>query len=147
MLYAGSDVVSHGGVAFWEDKANMPWHFRMGEKSSDIDRKDKYFQAVTAACCFMRAENFVNAGKLNENLRWAFEDIDICLDIGKNQKKKIVYCGRTNIEHETSATLKKNNYNRLFLQSNVAYFRSKWTDKYSIDYKRYLKDPNHNNVR
>ena len=55
-------------------------------------------------------------------------------------KKKIVYCGSTNIFHEESASLKKNQVNKLFLTHNLQYLFGKWQGRYVIDQEAYTKD-------
>lgn len=138
MLYTGTNKLQHAGVIFGPRYGNMPYHYRHQEESDQHAEKNRYFQSVTAACCLIRASDFV---KMDERFMWAFEDIDMCLRIGK--KKKIAYCGQTQIFHEESASLKKNPVNKLFMQQNVVRFKDKWAGKYALDHERYLKRPNH----
>ena len=138
MLYTGTNKLQHAGVIFGPRYGNMPYHYRHQEESDGHAEKNRYFQAVTAACCLIRVSDFV---KLDERLNWSFDDIDLCLRIGK--KKKIAYCGQTKIYHEESASLKKNRVNKLFLQQNVKHFKEKWFGKYVLDHERYLKRPNY----
>lgn len=146
MMYTGTNKISHVGVAFSKAHGNMPWHFRMGKNIQKSDKQHRYFQAVTAACCFVNAGCFKKAGMMDENLQWAFEDICLNLEISLNQKKKIICCGTTEIDHDTSATLKKNNYNKLFLSHNVVYFKNKWLGKYKLDYDLY-NNPKYNVIK
>ena len=92
------------------------------------------------------AESFAKIGGMDERFRWAFEDIDMCLAIGKNGGK-IAYCGGVGIFHGESITLKKNPANKLFLEQNVKLFREKWTGKYTIDHDQYLGDSGYNEIR
>ena len=138
LLYSGTNKLQHAGVIFSNRYNNLPYHYRHQEESDNNAEKNRYFQAVTAACCLVRASDFV---KFDQFFNWAFEDIDFILRIGK--KKKIAYCGQTKIFHEESASLKRNPINKLFLQPNVKRFKEKWFDKYVIDHEKYLKTPNH----
>jgi len=138
LLYSGTNKLQHAGVIFGPKYGNMPFHYRWREESDKQAEKNRYFQAVTAACCVIRATDIV---KMDEKFVWAFEDIDMCLRIGK--KKRIAYCGQTKIFHDESASLKKNPVNNLFLNQNVARFKDKWVGKYTLDHERYLKRPNH----
>jgi GT2 family glycosyltransferase len=147
MMFPNSNKISHVGVCLSGNHNSLPWHLRVGEQLDNNDKKDRYFQAVTAACCFVRANNLERAGLFDNQLYWAFDDISLCLEISLNQKEKIVCCGRTEIEHETSATLKKNNYNKLYLKKNVNYFKSKWGGKYKLDYNTYLRNRKYNVVK
>ena len=146
LLYSNG-TISHNGVIFSKKYGNMPWHYREGKKPNKYDMYDREFQAVTAACCLVRAGNFRKAGMLDNNLFWSFEDISMNLEISINQKEKIVCCGKTNIIHLTSESLKKNPVNKMFLNQNVQYFKEKWFGKYDLDHEKYLKNPNYNLIR
>ncbi len=137
LLYTGTNKLQHAGVIFGKRYGNMPYHYRHGEVSSKETESNRYFQAVTAACCLVRAKDFI---QLDEKFHWAFEDIDMCLSIAE-MGKKIAYCGETKIYHEESATLKKNPVNKMFMQPNVKRFKDKWEGKYKIDHEKYLTDP------
>lgn len=146
LLYNGTDLLQHAGVIFSERYNLMPYHYRHQEKSDETAEKNRYFQAVTAAVCLVRAKDFFNVGMLDEKFHWAFEDIDMCLKIGLSGKK-IAYCGQTKIFHEESASLKKNPVNKLFLGPNVQHFKTKWGGKYEIDHNKYLADPQFNEIK
>ena len=77
---------------------------------------------------------------MDEGYHWAFDDVDLCLSIKYNMGKKIVYCGSTNIFHEESASLKKNQVNKLFLTHNLQHLFKKWGTRYVIDHEAYTKD-------
>jgi len=151
LLYTNTDLLQHAGVVF-VPKYNTPIHFRGREKTDKDSEKNRLFQAVTGAICITKAEYYKNAyttnksgiSGLNENLNWAFDDIDLCLSVKYNLGKKIVYCGGTNISHEESASLKKNPTNKLFLKHNLTYFLNKWKDRYVIDREIYTKDNKYN---
>jgi GT2 family glycosyltransferase len=144
LLYEDGKI-SHHGVIFSAQKNNMPWHHFEG--SENIDFKNRYHQAVTAACCFVRAKNFRAAGMMKPIYSWAFEDIDLNLEISINQKCKIISCGETNIVHATSYSLKKNPVNKLFLANNVNNFKTLWNGKYKIDHELYLRNASYNEVK
>lgn len=141
LMYDDGKTISHNGVVFCPRHGNMPWHFREGSQVESSDKKNRTFQAVTAACALVKTNAFRVAGKLDTNLRWAFEDISLNLEISLNQKQPVICCGETNIRHSTSATLAKNPVQKLFMAQNVKYFREKWYGKYQIDHDSYLKDP------
>lgn len=145
LLYPGTNKLQHAGVIFSERYGNMPYHYRHGEESDSNSCKNRYFQAVTAACCIFKASDFRRAGYLNEDLWWAFEDIFFALMVGR--EKKIAYCGQTNISHGESKTLKLNPVNKMFLQQNVKKFKDAWLGKYEIDHDKYLKDPDYNLIK
>ncbi len=149
LLYPGGGRLQHAGVIFSNRYGNMPFHFRPNEEADDNSRKNRYFQAVTAAVCMVRAGSYRRVGGMDEGFRWAFEDIDLCLRIG--QTEKIAYCGETVILHEESATLKKNPVQKMFMISNVARFKNKWWDgqnpRYLLDHQAYLNNSSHNEIK
>jgi len=145
LLYNDTNNLQHAGVIFSDKYGRMPYHYRHKERSYKMDEKNRYFQAVTAACMLLNADEFFKLGKLDEIYNWSFEDVDLALRF--NTLWKVAYCGETNIYHEESATLKKNPVNKLFLSSNVKHFKDKWFGKYEIDHDKYLKNPLYNIIK
>lgn len=152
LLYTGTDTLQHAGVVF-TPSFRTPQHFRAGQKSDDDATRNREFQVVTGAVLITKAEYFKQAFKnksgvsgMDENYHWAFDDVDLCLSIKYDMKKKIIYCGNTNIFHEESASLKKNQVNKLFLSHNLQYLYRKWDNRYVIDMDAY-KDTRYNLYR
>lgn len=140
LLYVGTNKLQHGGVIFGERYGRMPYHFRHQEESDKYAEMDREFQAVTAACCLVRAKDWIDVGGFCEEYFWAFDDIDFCLKINKDLNKKIMYCGNVKVYHEESASLKKNPVNKLFMPASVRIFKERWVGKYDLDHEKYLKD-------
>src|ERR1700722_12292657 len=151
LLYSGSNLLQHAGVIF-DPSYKTPMHFRARQASDSNAEKNRYFQAITGAALITKAKyyrfvcttNKSGIDGMDEKVRWAVDDVDLCLSITQNFWKKIVYCGQTNISHEESASLKKNNVHKLFLNGNLQHFFRKWKDKYEIDRDAYTKNPKHN---
>ncbi len=150
LLFTDTNQLQHAGVVF-NPNYEMPCHFRTKEKSDDNSSKNRLFQVVTGAVLLTKAKYFKGAFEnssgnkgMDENYHWAFDDVDLCLSIGVNQNKKIVYCGQTSIFHEESASLKKNPANRLFMKHNTLYFKNKWKGKYTNDQDVFTKNANYN---
>jgi GT2 family glycosyltransferase len=146
LLFTGTNKLQHAGVIFSQRYNTLPYHFRPNEESDENAKRNRWFQAVTAACCLVRADSFCSIGGMDEGFRWAFDDIDMCLSI-KNNGGKIAYCGETEIWHEESASLKKNPVNKMFVGKNVERFRKKWNGKYEIDHDMYLGNPKYNEIK
>lgn len=144
LLFNGTNKLQHAGVIFSKKYNLLPFHYRPGEESDTDAEKNRYFQAVTAACCLVTGSAFEKIGGFDTAFKWAFDDVDMCLQIGKFGK--IAYCGETKIYHDESASLKKNPVNKMFMNTNVEYFRKKWSGKYEIDHDKYLKNPNYNEI-
>lgn len=151
LLYTGSDRLQHAGVVF-DSKNNLPIHFRHGHPSDISAEKNRIFQVVTGAVLLTKAKYFKNTWNNNpsgvkgmdENYHWSFDDVDLCLSIMYNMNKKIVYCGKTNIFHEESFSLKKNPTNKLFMFHNIKYLLSKWGARYQRDRDIYVVNQNYN---
>lgn len=141
ILYPNTNILQHAGVIFSKKYNYMPFHNGWGQESTKDDEKIKEFQAVTAAVCLIKADCFRKICTDNksglpgycEKFIWCFEDIDGCLSIKYNMNKKIMYHGGVKVFHEESASLKKNNINKLFMGKNAKTFRDKWFGKYEID--------------
>lgn len=146
LLFTGTNRLQHAGVVF-KNGHNLPTHFRSNAVSDSSAEKNRIFQVVTGAVMLTKAgyyrqafQNKSGNSGMDENYHWAFDDVDLCLSIGVNQKKKIIYCGKTNISHEESASLKKNPANRLFMHHNINYFKNKWIGKFNVDEDDYTKN-------
>lgn len=147
LLYPNSEKLQHAGVVF--NNSKNPLHFRCNETSDVLSEKNRLFQVVTGAVLLTKAEYFKNVCTKNssgmkgmdEKYHWGFDDVDLCLSIGYNMEKKIVYCGNTKIEHEESASLKKNPANKLFLNHNLNYLKSNWFNKCVVDLNTYTSNP------
>lgn len=153
LTFPGTQALQHAGVIF-DKQYGTPMHFRLNETSDEHAQKNRLFQVVTGAVLLTKAEYYKNAYTnksgargMDEGFHWAFDDVDLCLSIYYNLKKKIVYCGNTNISHEQSATLKKNPANKLFINHNLQYLFDKWKKRYAIDGDIYRNDNRHNLYR
>jgi GT2 family glycosyltransferase len=151
LLYTNTDQLQHAGVVF-DPSILLPGHFRVKEKTDANAEKNRLFQVVTGAVLLTKGEYFKNACTTNasgikgmdEKYHWGFDDVDLCLSIKYNMEKKIVYCGRTNIFHEESASLKKNPTHKLFMGHNSNTLISKWSRRCVGDRDFYKNDPAYN---
>ena len=154
LLFSDTNKLQHAGVTF-HYKTKAPLHFRLGETTDKNANKNRQFQVVTGAVLLIKAGDYrkvfynTKSGHygMDENFHWGFDDVDLCLAVKYNMNKKVVYCGKTNIYHEDSASLKKVPTNRLFLTHNLNYLRNKWNHRYCLDHDLYVKDPNFNLYR
>lgn len=150
MLFTNTNRLQHAGVVF-EAPHKLPVHYRVNEQSDAQAEKNRLFQVVTGAVLLMRAGDYRNVFKnksgncgMDEQFHWSFDDVDLCLSVNIKMKKKVVYCGQTNIFHESSASLKKNPANKLFMNHNVNYLLNKWSKNYVVDKDLYLKKSDYN---
>lgn len=145
LLYPDTNKLAHAGVIFSERYNRLPYHYRPGEKTDKNAAKNRYFQAVTAAVCLVKASSFKRVGGFDCGFKWSFDDIDLCFKIGQNEK--IAYCGESYAFHAESQSLRINPVNKLWVNSNVSLFRKKWDGKYEIDHEKYLKNPDYNVIK
>jgi GT2 family glycosyltransferase len=142
--------IAHAGVVFSKYSNKLPTHYRAREKDDKEASKNREFQAVTGACLLTKSKYYKNICDnkgglrgLDNELIWCFDDISACLSIKYEMKKKIIYCGSTNIVHNESSTLKVNPVNKLFSNHNVNYFRKKWSSFIIDDKDLYEKSNKH----
>lgn len=124
LSYSNTNIIQHCGVLF-HPRYTLPFHYRSGAEEQERDCINRYYPIVTGAVALTRGDIFREL-MFNEKFFWAFEDCDFAMRINHHLKKKVVYCGETNIEHEESASLKKNPVNKMFLQSNCQLFMQDW---------------------
>ena len=141
ILYPDGQRLQHAGVYFSKRYSYFPYHYKHQEVADSASQKNREFQAVTAAVVLIRAGDYRRACTTNKSGRvgmdegyfWSFEDIDLCLTVKYRMNKKIMYCGKTNVFHEESASLKKNPMHQLMMNTNCALFRKKWEGVYKHD--------------
>lgn len=141
ILYPDGKRLQHAGVYFSKKYNYFPYHYRHQEIDDAASQKNREFQAVTGALALIRAGDYKKVCTTNKSGRvgmdekyfWSFEDIDLCLSVKYNLNKKIMYCGKTNVYHEESASLKKNPMHKLMMSSNCSVFRKKWEGIYKHD--------------
>jgi len=141
--YKNSKKIQHCGVVFNEQF--HPLHLDDQVIENKQHKKNREFQVVTGAVWLTKAKYYKaisTAGGLDPKFHWAFDDVAACLSIKYKQNKKIMYCGNTNIEHESSASLKKNPSNKMFLNQNFKYLMEQFQSVIDRDQKRYA-DPNY----
>lgn len=142
LLYTNTNKLQHAGVVFFKEHKGTPYHYKHNKESDADSLLDREFQSVTGAVLLTKASIFEEAGQLDPKMIWAFDDTCFTLSVKYNLKKKIVYCGRTNIFHEESGSLKKNPINKLYMAQNVQRFKKLWSDKVEIDEPLYRTNPN-----
>ena len=83
--------------------------------------------AVTAACMMMRKEVFLEVNGFDENLKVAFNDVDLCLRI-REKGYLVVYTPYANLYHYESLTrgYEDNPEKQARFLKEVQYIRQKW---------------------
>ena len=118
-------VIGMGGIAghmFVDMPADRTGYFHKASLLQDMS-------AVTAACLMMKKEVFEQAGGFTEELAVAFNDVDLCLKVRKNNHL-IVYDPYAKLYHMESKTRgaedSKEKVRRF--QTEIEYMRCHWMD-------------------
>jgi O-antigen biosynthesis protein len=82
------------------------------------------WQAVTAACCLVKKSAFLAAGGFDEQFVNGFEDVDLCLKLGRMGLRHYVANGSV-IEHHVSASEGRNQ----FEMENSRHFQERWREQ------------------
>ena len=81
--------------------------------------------AVTAACLMTRASVYAAVGGMDERLRVAYNDVDLCLRIGE-RGWRIIYTPWAELEHAESSTR-----GSLHPTIDEAFFQQRWGSPYT----------------
>lgn len=110
LLFYPDGKIQHCGICFTKD--NMAFNvssFTMPKVGlwPELPNHNREYQAVTGACLMMRLSDYKTLGGMDERYEWAFDDVDLCLRINQDLKKKCIYCKDARLIHfENYSTLK-----------------------------------------
>ena len=118
-------VVGMGGIAghmFVDMPADRTGYLHKASLLQDMS-------AVTAACLMMKKEVFEEAGGFTEELAVAFNDVDLCLKVRKNNHLIVYdpYAKLYNMESKTRGAEDSKEKVRRF-QTEIEYMRCHWLD-------------------
>ncbi len=146
LLYAGTDLIQHAGVTLL---AVGPSHKILALPDGD----DHYFGrnlldhdmlAVTGACLMVSADKLRKVSGLNEELKVAYNDIDLCLKLYENGYRS-VQCNGAVLYHYESLTRGQDTgdgekYTRLLAEKEKLYSYHPWTKGFDPFYNPNLID-------
>lgn len=69
---------------------------------------DREYQGVTGACLLMRVEDYKRLNGMDEEFHWCFDDVDLCLRINQELRKKCVVSSKAILTHIENYTTLKN---------------------------------------
>lgn len=118
-------VIGMGGIAghmFVDMPSNRTGYLHKASIIQDMS-------AVTAACMMMKREAFEKAGGFSEELSVAFNDVDLCLKVGR-EGYRIVYDPYVQLYHMESKTRGAEDSEEKIrrFQGEIEYMRSHWID-------------------
>ena len=129
-LYYPDDTIQHAGVVL--GLGGIAGHIMCKANRDEIGYMGRLvsvqeISAVTAACMMMKASAFCDAGGFDEELRVAFNDIDLCMQV-RSMGEKIVFTPYAELYHYES---KSRGYEdtpekQLRFKGEIETFQSKW---------------------
>jgi GT2 family glycosyltransferase len=135
LLYE-DDTIQGAGFVF-SDKSKIPYflHAR-SPRAADFVNKQREYQAVSGACCGMRATDFVEVRGFDCGYINGCEDIDLGFKIRFELKKKILHVPSSEIYHFESKTEGR----WIALEQNRARLLDKWHDKIVADDRNFYQE-------
>lgn len=129
-LYYPDDTVQHAGVVL--GLGGIAGHIMCKARREDIGYMGRMvsvqeISAVTAACMLVKTSVFKEAGGFDEELRVAFNDIDLCMQV-RHMGQKIVFTPYAELYHYESKSrgLEDTPEKQLRFSKEVKCFRRKW---------------------
>lgn len=130
LLYP-DNTVQHAGVAIHSD--HYPWHLYAGfpadHPAVNVSRR---FLAVTAACALVRREAFMEVAGFDSAFRNGYEDVDLCLRLGK-LGYEVHYCHDCEVYHLESMSEGRHAHE----EANVHLYASRWAHRVQPDNVHY----------
>jgi GT2 family glycosyltransferase len=133
LLYS-KDKIQHAGICFVpEGPANM------GKSVLKLFPKkfashDRYLQAVTGACLLIRKKDFEAVGGFDPVYYFCYEDVDLCLKIRSQLRKKVLYAANAKLIHKESVTQNKHRTSGEKQQEGIRVFKDRWMRQVNIDF-------------
>ena len=131
-LYYPNKHIQHAGIVVGMGGIAGAMFTDLPKQRSGYMHKASLMQdmsAVTAACMLVKREAFEKAGGFSERLAVAFNDVDLCLKIGKCGYR-VVYDPYAELYHDESRTRGPEDSPEKIrrFQNEIEYMRSEWTD-------------------
>lgn len=129
-LYYPDDTIQHAGVVL--GLGGIAGHIMCKARREDIGYMGRMvcvqeISAVTAACMLVKTSVFKAAGGFDEELRVAFNDIDLCMQV-RQMGQKIVFTPYAELYHYESKSrgLEDTPEKQLRFSKEMKCFRRKW---------------------
>lgn len=129
-LYYGDNTIQHAGVVI--GYGGVAGHAFEGMPEEQYQKLPfasalRQVSAVTAACMLVRREAFEAAGGFCEELKVAYNDVDLCLSI-RERGWKVIYCPQAELYHYESQTrgLEMTTAKAKRVLGEQALFQEKW---------------------
>ncbi len=132
--------VHHTGIEFvWNEKRGyfQPEQIRHGSLKdylANATAEGDFFPAVTGAFLLCRKGDWERVGGFSLDYDYGLEDIDFCLRLGRDLRKKCYCINQVSLQHQEGATRQKGNQpqRREVRENNHRLFKERW-DNYVRD--------------
>lgn len=138
LLYAPSKI-QHAGIAFMDEGPGNLGKSVLKSFPKGFADYDRYYQAVTGACLLMRRADFDAVDGFDERYWFCYDDMDLCMKVKHNLKKKILYVADAEVIHKESVTQNKFKTGGEKQKAGIAYFKKTWVPKAEKDFYKYMK--------
>ncbi|MBT1173514.1 glycosyltransferase family 2 protein [Bifidobacterium sp. MA2] len=106
-LYYPTETIQHAGIVL--GLGGAAGHIQVGFPRTYLGYfgrliENVNYSAVTAACCMVKAADFHAVNGFDEDLAVAYNDVDLCLRIGRDLGRDIVWAHEVELYHYESVT-------------------------------------------
>ncbi|HEU0115530.1 MAG TPA: glycosyltransferase family 2 protein, partial [Thermomicrobiales bacterium] len=135
LLYP-NDTIQHAGVVIGQN--GFPQHIYLGFPSDHpAVNRSRRFPIVTAACCWIRRDDWEAMSGFDPAFRNGWEDVDFCLRLGE-AGREVHYCHDAVVYHFESATRDPAAPDQ---RPNIDRYTERWSRKVKRDdFEYYLAD-------
>lgn len=103
LLYPGGETIQHVGIT---NAVDGPVHKFIGKSDRDVyhggrNRLVYNTLGVTGACLMISRADYESVGGLDEELRVAYNDVDLCFKMIEKGRRNVVRCDVSLIHHES----------------------------------------------
>ena len=136
-LMYSADRIQHAGIAFIPQGPANIGKAVLKSFPENFAYSDRYFQAVTGACMLMRTKDFEAIGGFDPIYYFCYEDVDLCLKIGKQLNKKIYYAANAVVYHLESITQNQFKTSGALQQEGIKVFKERWMSDIDLDFVKF----------
>lgn len=134
-LVPATGLIDHAGVVFTRN--GSPDHLYRGEDADFWPAQiSQEMKVLTAACCLIARERFLELGGFDTTFRNGFEDVDFCLR-ARQKGYRNYYCADSVIYHHVSSTRGRKDHET----ANYTYFLNKWAGHLVSDLHEFYFPP------
>lgn len=139
LLYK-NNYIQHAGISFVPQGPANIGRSVLKSFPKGFENHDRYFKAVTGACLLMRTCDFNAVHGFDPIYYFCYEDVDLCLKIERDLKKRIVYAANAVLYHAESVTQSKHKTAGVKQQAGIKVFKDRWMINRKSDFLEFRKN-------